>query len=112
MTELSPLPDPALQRADEAVEAAFAAARESGWSAEMKAPLWQAGLEAVLAYGIGAAESPRARGYHHLVVDLAPEEGDWPEGTRRAVKLAAERTLLSPGKPHHRGRAKGLLRRI
>ncbi|MNS56744.1 hypothetical protein D3C72_896110 [compost metagenome] len=112
MTELSPLPDPALKRADDAVETAFAAARDSGWSAEMKAPLWQAGIEAVLAYGQAGADAPRARGYHHLVVDLAPEDGDWPDEIRRAVRLAAERTLMAPGKPHHRGRAKGLLRRI
>lgn len=112
MTDVPPLRVPTSQQADAAVEAAFEAAKASGWASEQRSPLWHAGVEAVLAYAEQLGEVPRAVGYCHLVVDLAPEDGDWPADTWQAVRLAAERTLETPSKPHHRARAKGLLRRV
>lgn len=112
MTELPTVPHNALREADQAVQLAYDAARASAFAPELKRPLWEAGVQAVSAYAELAPDAPKARNYHHLVVDLAPEDETWPEPVRLAVRIAAEKTIATPGKPHHRARAKGLLRRI
>jgi hypothetical protein len=70
-------------------------------------------VAAVRAFGA----SEQARRYHLLLVDLAAdatpaEMAAWPAEQQQAVRVAATRTLASPGKPHHRPRAQSLLKRL
>lgn len=100
-----------------AVDQAYRAAVASDWAPEFRDPLWEAGLEAVLAYSRRAPEATEARRFYHLVVDLAPHVpqetlASWPVEPRRALRLAATHTLVYPGRPYHRPRAQALLKRL
>lgn len=120
-----PMSDPtALDRVDtslshhaQAVDAAYRAAVASEWAPEYRDPLWEAGLEAALAYARRAPEATEARRFYHLVVDLAPHVPQetmaaWPDEPRRALRLAATHTLVYPSRPYHRPRAQALLKRL
>ncbi|MFP5502563.1 MAG: hypothetical protein ACLGIN_08740 [Candidatus Sericytochromatia bacterium] len=105
----SPLDQLALE-----VQTAYDEAIAAGWSPETREALWRSALEAVLAYAAKSPTDPRAGKLYRLVVDMAPDAPTtgWPESARRAIRLAATRTLMAPTKPHHQPRAQALLRQL
>ncbi|MDB5098394.1 MAG: hypothetical protein JWM80_2815 [Cyanobacteria bacterium RYN_339] len=101
----------------DAVRIAYQAAVAARWEAGTRAPLWDAAVAAVRAYGALPGAAEQARRFHLLLVDLAadatpPEMAAWPAEHQQAVRQAATRALASPGKPHHRPRAQSLLKRL
>lgn len=117
MIETKPGDAQPLSPFDEAVRAAYQAAQASGWHPSTRGPLRDAAVSAVLAYAGRPDAADAARRFHLLLVDLAADAAatdllEWPDETLRAVRLAATRTLASPGKPHHRPRAQALLKRL